>query len=221
MRSALVFALLLACSRGPEPAPLESEPETPEAPTAEAPAPSAMMPPGHPPADHPAVPTPNERPPAPTVSADAPELAGVRWAGREPLTWREPSRPMRNGEYVVEGEGGEAVLTVFHFPGMGGDLASNLERWKGQFQSSEGGAVDAEPQTRTVSGLEVHTLDVEGTFAAGMMGPSTPQPDHRLLGAIVRGPNGPVFFKLVGPSATVAQAAEAFEALVASLEPTE
>jgi len=122
---------------------------------------------------------------------------------------------MRNAEYAV-GEGDtEAVLTVFHFPGMGGSIDENVERWTGQFQGGE----EAEVETETIGGLEVTTIDVSGTFASAMgMGGGQPLTDTRLLGAIVQAPDGPVFFKLLGPAATVTEAEDAFAAMVQSFE---
>ena len=43
------------------------------------------------------------------------------------------------------------------------------------------------------------------------------KPGWRLLGAIVQGPHGPVFFKLTGPAATVGRAEHDFDAMLASL----
>jgi hypothetical protein len=43
------------------------------------------------------------------------------------------------------------------------------------------------------------------------------KPGYRLLGAIVQAPEGPVFFKLTGPAATISTAESGFEALVSSL----
>lgn len=126
---------------------------------------------------------------------------------------------MRNAEYFVAGDAGEALLTVFHFPGMGGSVQDNVARWVGQFQGPDGAAAPADVRTRNIAGLDVTVIDVTGTFASGMMGgPSTPQSNQRLLGAIVAGPNGPVFFKLVGPTATVEAAKGAFDDLIASFE---
>src|SRR5262249_14770457 len=66
------------------------------------------------------------------------------------------------------------------------------------------------------------TLDLSGTFKGGgqMMGqPSAPKAGYRLLGAIVAGPEGDVFFKLTGPAKTVAAAQDEFQAVLKSLEP--
>lgn len=225
-RSTLLAVLLsLACNRGPEPAAAPANPAPDPEPSAAVSAnPHAAVP--HAGAANPlagAAPHAGGAPSATgsnTVDPTAPRLAGIRWSTHEPLTWRTPSSPMRNAEYFVPGAAGEALLTVFHFPGMGGSVQDNVARWVGQFQAPGGGAAEADVQSRNVAGLEVTVIDVSGAFASGMTGgPATPQEDQRLLGAIVSGPNGPVFFKLVGPADTVQATKSAFDDLVASLEP--
>ncbi len=210
---ATLLALALGCDRGPEPPPADEEAEaTPaEAPTHD---PSEAHAERRPPPRHG---TADGRGQAPTVDPRAPELAGIRWSAGDPLTWRDPSRPMRNAEYVVSEGDDEAVLTIFHFPGMGGSIDDNVARWTGQFRGGD----EAEVETETIGGLEVTTVDVSGTFASSMgMGGGAPQPDSRLLGAIVQAPDGPVFFKLLGPKDTVTRAEDAFAALVQSFEAT-
>jgi len=67
----------------------------------------------------------------------------------------------------------------------------------------------------------VTTVDVSGTFKGGgpMMGQSgAPKSGYRLLGAIVEGPEGNVFFKLTGPAKTVAAAQDEFQAMLKSLK---
>ncbi|MEM9074820.1 MAG: hypothetical protein AAGE52_40360 [Myxococcota bacterium] len=212
MRTATLVIFLVACNRGPE-APPESEPsETTSA--MESMTESAMAAPD----PHAGLPS---RPPAPpSIDPASPVLAAVRWETHEPLTFRPPTRPMRNAEYAVAGDAGEAVMTVFHFPRMGGAVQENINRWVGQFQTPQGGPVeDAEVETKTVNGFEVTTVDVTGVFAGMGMGGSAPQSGTRMLGAIVVGPEGPIFFKLVGPEATVATAATAFNDLIGSFEP--
>jgi hypothetical protein len=133
---------------------------------------------------------------------------------------------MRAAEYVVPGstESEAAVLVVHHFPGMGGSAEANLARWLGQFTQPDGSDTisAARIESATVNGLEVSRVDVTGTYTgmqAGTGAPAAPLENQRLLGAIVRGPDGPVFFKLVGPSAVVESAEPAFEELVSSVEP--
>lgn len=203
MRLCLIgLALVLGCDRGPE------LPESPR----EAPAPNV---------EAPAEPTPPEHPTPPQAPARAvteanPTLGGVRWEAPAALHWRSPTSPMRNAEYFV-GEGdAEAVMTVFHFPGMGGSIQDNVDRWVGQFEGVT--ANEENTETKTIAGLEVTTIDVQGTFSSSMpmAGQAGPQENQRLLGAIVDGPQGPVFFKLLGPTPTVTSAEDAFAALVAS-----
>ena len=136
---------------------------------------------------------------------------------------------MRAAEYGVAGAGPDDTteLTVYYFgPGQGGSVQANLDRWIGQFSQPDGkpSSQAAKIDKRTVGGsLEVTTLDLSGVFSGGM-GPMAPGPaqgkgDHRVLGAIAAGPRGPVFFKLVGPQATVASVESAFTELIDSLRP--
>ena len=57
------------------------------------------------------------------------------------------------------------------------------------------------------------SIDASGTYT-GMGGPMSagpkPVPGYRLIGAIVEGPGGSVFFKLTGPAKTIAATAEEF-----------
>ena len=75
------------------------------------------------------------------------------------------------------------------------------KRWIDQFQKADGtsAAKDAKVKKDKIAGLPATAVDVKGTYMGGsMMGPSTPKPGYRLLGAIVEGPGGNVFFKLTG-----------------------
>jgi len=68
--------------------------------------------------------------------------------------------------------------------------------------------------------LKVTTVNVSGAYT-GMGGPRAPQgapkPGYRLLGAVVEGPHGSVFFKFTGPAKTVAENQAAFEKMIATL----
>jgi hypothetical protein len=61
---------------------------------------------------------------------------------------------------------------------------------------------------------------VSGAYT-GMGGPNAPggapKAGYRLLGAIVEGPQGSVFFKFAGPAKTVAQNQGAFEKMLDSI----
>ena len=146
---------------------------------------------------------------------------GVAWRAEAPFSWARPDNDMRDAQYSVEEVPG-AVLTVSHFDpavGGGGDVTRNVQRWTGQFELAAGAAPAT--QQRHINDLDVTTVDIRGTFVGrqgrGPAGP--PRPDWRLLGAIVRGEHGLVFFKLLGPADRLDDAARAFESLLESIHP--
>ncbi|ATB29320.1 hypothetical protein [Melittangium boletus] len=165
-------------------------------------------------------------PPAQAAQPAAPEAGGLTWTA--PKDWEaQPARPMRAATYRIapaKGDTDSAELAVFYFgPGQGGDVDANVKRWVGQFQKPDGTAVtDKETRTKkeTLNGLSITTVDVKGTYTGGgpMMGPSSPKPGSRLLGAIVEGPEGPLFFKLTGSERTVNGAEKGFRKLVESVK---
>ncbi|WPB77970.1 hypothetical protein KYC5002_02235 [Archangium violaceum] len=167
-------------------------------------------------------------PPAPQAQAPqgAPEAGGLTWTS--PSGWEtQGTRPMRVATYRIapaKGDAEAAELAIFYFgAGQGGAVDANVKRWLGQFQKADGTPIsekDARSKKETLNGLAVTTLDVKGTYTGGgpMMGPSTPKPGYRLLGAIVEGAEGPLFFKLTGPERTVAGAEKNFRKLLESVK---
>lgn len=142
---------------------------------------------------------------------------GVAWD--DPRGWaREEGHGMRVATYTIPGPGGEAQCPVYYFgPGQGGGVDPNIERWIGEFEA-EGAP---ERSASDVAGMRVSRVTVKGTYLAhGAMGGGggTQQADWMLLGAIVEGPNGSLFFKLTGPSATVNAASGPFDAMLSSLK---
>lgn len=184
--------------------------------------PTGQLPAGHPPVD--------QQPTGQGSGAEAKPAAnaagGLQWEVAAPLVAVPPASSMRAAEYKVEGNDSAdaAVLTVFYFgTGQGGSVDANLERWIGQFQQPDGAdnRTAAKLDDQEIAGMAVKRLDLRGTFMGGMgpmQGSGGPQPDHRVLGAIVSGPKGPVFFKLLGPAATVDKAQGAFDALISSIK---
>jgi len=156
-------------------------------------------------------------------ASEGPELrplaGGVSWQAEEPFAYTRPDNEMRAAQYEVR-DHPAAVLTVSHFPpseGGGGDVRANVDRWVGQFED----ASEPEVETREINDLPVTTVDVRGTFVGrqGMSSRAPPRPGHRLLGAIVEGERGLVFFKLLGPDDAVTLAEDAFDRLVETIHP--
>lgn len=159
------------------------------------------------------------------ASLSAESAAGVRWTA--PQGWKaEAARPMRAATYSIPlaaGDQGVAECVVNYFgPGQGGGVDANVERWRGQVQGADGKPAPAKIDKRTVRGIAITTIDASGTYT-GMGGPmmagAKPVKGYRLIGAIVEGPGGSVFFKLTGPAKTIAAQQKNFEQLLASIQP--
>jgi len=198
----LSLALLIGCRGASEP--------KPEPAAAEPPPPPAQTPPANAPAQ---------------AAPDGPARAGgLSWQDAAPFVRRTPKSSMRAAEYGVSGDD-TAELVVFYFgPDQGGSVDANVGRWLGQFKQPDGSdsASTAKRSTRDVGGIQVALLEVSGTYAGGMAMPGTPAPppltDAMMLGAIATGPNGPIFFKLVGPRAAVERSREGFDQMIGSLK---
>ena len=165
---------------------------------------------------------------APPGEAGMPSGAESATPAQDPgVAWQAPSRwveelatGMRLATYVVPApvtSGEAARCAVYYFgPGQGGDTDANIERWIGEFESPS----DPVRRDSAVRGLKVSRVEVTGTYRAHAdpaQGSSGPSPGWTLLGAIVEGPNGALFFKLTGPSGSAAPAAKEFDGLLASL----
>ena len=154
-------------------------------------------------------------PPTPDAALAA---TGIQW--KVPGGWREGGpHAMRLATYYVGGPEPSTTgqCTVFHFgPGMGGSVDDNLERWVGQFEGSPNYA----RRVLTEHGLKVTRVEIAGTYLApdSQMQSQGKRPDWKLLGAIVEGPQGAVFFKFVGPAAVIGPATRDFDGLIASFE---
>jgi hypothetical protein len=143
---------------------------------------------------------------------------GLRWT--MPARWQvAAAQPMRVASYAIPSAPGTEPggCGVFYFGnGQGGGVEENLARWAGQF---EGGSAPKKSE-RTVNGLKVHLIIVSGTYLAPsgpMMQSQGKKPGWSLSGAIVEAPEGLVFFKCVGPSATIEKAQPEIDELLKSL----
>ena len=145
--------------------------------------------------------------------------SGVRWT--IPKRWTDQGqRPMRVATYAIPASAGDSdagECAVFYFGNdQGGSVDANIDRWVGQFENPGMPA----KATKDVNGMTVTLVQVAGTYLApgGPMMQSQGKKDNfRLLGAIVQAPQGSVFFKLTGPSKTVADAESEFNAMIGSL----
>jgi hypothetical protein len=157
-------------------------------------------------------------------SVDTGEAAGLRFTAPKEWAVVPSASSMRLATYRLpqaQGDPEAPELGVFYFgQGQGGSVESNVARWLSQVTPEKGSAPRGEPKKAKVNGIDVTTLQAEGTYASGMPGgPTTPKSGFLLVGAIAEGPKGAVFFKLTGPRKSVAAARKSFDALVQSLAP--
>lgn len=153
------------------------------------------------------------------LPALADSAGGLSWSA--PATWKaDAPRPMRAATYklpAAKGDGEDGECAVFYFgQGQGGSVDQNVQRWVGQFE----GAKSPTPKKEKVSGFDLTTLEIDGTYTGGggPMGPKTNKPGFKLLGAIVEGPEGAIFFKLTGPAKTVEAARADFQKMVKAIK---
>lgn len=165
----------------------------------------------HPQAEHPQ----GEHPQAEHPSAGA-TIAGITFS--PPGHWQDlGSSGMRQAQYrldPVAGDPAPGEVNLFYFgPTSGGGVEANLKRWIGQIVLPDGGDPNtvAERSTFTADGMPGHIVTLNGTYKSGggrpMGGETTMLEGYRLVGVVLEGPQGSLFFKLTGPLAT-AQAME-------------
>jgi hypothetical protein len=202
MASAAAFAL--GRSTGPQTV-MRAEPATapmPEPPTEAPPLAGTVLPAGHPPVD------PNAGL-APAASAES----NLAWT--VPPSWEvlPNTSSMRIATYRPPRAPGDTADTDVSVTQAGGAITANADRWLGQFDAE--GRKTAKKTTKTIAGLEVTIVEVEGTFSGGMGGRT--ESGWALLGAIVATPGMPHFFKMTGPKKTVTAARKDFDAMLASM----
>lgn len=159
------------------------------------------LPEGHPPIEG-MTPSP-EGAKSPTVIAGVAYTVPAEWVDAGPAG-------MRAAQFQLPPQGGDmaaAEVTVFYFGASnGGGVEANIDRWIGQMSQPDGSssAKAAHREDLEVDGMPVHIVSVDGTYNAGSMGgnSSGPREGYRMVGAIVEGPQGSVFFKLTGPKET-------------------
>ena len=131
-----------------------------------------------------------------------------------PADWKseKPISSMRKAQYRIPGVEGveDAEMAVFVFPGTGGSVKANINRWIGQMKQPDGS--DSKEKTEiknlTINNYPVTIMYVTGTFLKSsspmmMSGPKEELPDYAMLSAIVETSKDPWFFKMVGPQKTI------------------
>lgn len=136
-----------------------------------------------------------------------------------PADWK--AKPAASGFVLAEyelppGEGADESgrLTVST---AGGSVEDNIQRWRDQFGGEPQSATQEE---REIGGLKVTVVDFSGEFKdqRGPFAPATQKPGYRMLAAIIPAGGELHFVKAVGPAATMAKHADAFQAFIGSVQ---
>jgi hypothetical protein len=117
-----------------------------------------------------------------------------------PKDWvkEKPKSAMRKAQYKVpdkEKKAKDAELTLFFFGANAGSVEDNLKRWAGQM-----GQKEFKPE-KIEGKCKVTLVDLAGTYQERFDTPAVE--NARMLAAVAETPDGPWFFKLVGPADTV------------------
>jgi hypothetical protein len=147
---------------------------------------------------------------------------------KAPEKWvrREPKVRIIEHEFAVEGkkENDPGRVTVM---GAGGSIEQNIDRWIGQFAQPDGSRSKdkAKVEKKKVAGIEVHLVDISGTYKDMPAGPfaggkTIERNDYRMLAAIIAGGQntGNYFIKFYGPADVVKENEKAFNKMIESLE---
>lgn len=142
-----------------------------------------------------------------------------------PEKWvkKEPKSKIVEFEYAApatKGDTEDGRLTVMR---AGGGVDANIDRWIGQFTQPDGKATAdrAKRSKKNVGGLDVHLVDISGTYKdqpGGPFGPSVNRDKYRMVAAIIVSKDAQVFLKFYGPEQTISDNEKAFQAMIDGLD---
>jgi hypothetical protein len=134
-------------------------------------------------------------------------VGGLKFAIPEGWKSVTPSSSMVTASYVIAAAGNaQCNLSV-----AGGDVDSNINRWRGQVTDASGQPVQGEVTQETVAGIRVTIFKATGSY--GGMGGSK-QANMAFRGAIIQAPASMVFVKMTGPADKIGAADGAWDAMV-------
>lgn len=144
---------------------------------------------------------------------------------KAPSSWENvtPSSTLRAAQWVVPAsksgtEAGEVVLFYFG-AGQGGDAKSNVQRWLKTLTTPTGTPATGETSERKVGNFKVTEVLAYGTYASGMPMagvPPVPKTNYGLVGVILEGPQGNLYFRFTGPELLVKAQLAAFRQFIDS-----
>jgi hypothetical protein len=139
-----------------------------------------------------------------------------------------PSSTMRVAEFALPraaGDTEDASVVIYFFPGGGGTVQANLDRWIGQMTQPNGSSSAEAAKTsslQSTAGLKMTVVDLAGTYVAEVTPGSSDRfnkPGFRLRAAVVETPDGPYYVKVVGPQATISKWDASLQSFLKSMRP--
>lgn len=143
------------------------------------------------------------------------EAGGLTFTFSAPWKMSDTPGMMRVATLLATVEGAEKPLeaSFYFFPGGGGGVQANVDRWLGQFATK----TDSTTDELDAGGHKITIVSASGTYNDGPpMGAKTPKENYSLLGAIVPTADSNVFIKLTGPKDAVAKLADGFKKMASS-----
>lgn len=147
-------------------------------------------------------------------SGGATEIDGIQFqvpSGWEQVALSPAQQGMISASFRIPDAGKDVKLTLST---VGGGIAANLERWRGQFQLKPGES--PVEKTIRVDGVDAVWLDLRGTFDSRPAIDAQVSSGMRMIGvAIPRSPRD-FYLKLTGPREQLLNAATEFQDFVKS-----
>jgi len=161
----------------------------------------------------------------PAVSHAQGTVTLLEYQAAVPAGWTTApaSSSMRLAQYTISGAGGSpgAEVVVYYFgKGQGGNVESNLQRWKSQFSMPDGSPV-FESVTRDSTGtFPITVAEYRGTYARGIGAgdEAAAKPGQSLIAVIAETPRGTLFVQLFGATAVVTPQRDGLVRFVKSLK---
>lgn len=122
------------------------------------------------------------------------EVSGLSFS--VPAGWKSitPSSAMRKAQLEIAVAGQDKPLNAVFFQ-FGGDVESNVTRWKGQFS----GTAESKTEEVEAGGKKITLFKGTGTYTDPFSGAGA-QDNYALIGALIpMDGEGPVIIKLAGP----------------------
>lgn len=172
---------------------------------------------------------PHGAPSLPATAGEGPPPSTIALKFTPPSDWKsvKPSSAMRTAQFslpAAEGDTVDGELVVFDSRslGGGGDIESNLNRWREMMTGADGGRVSDEAVKRETiesDGIKTVIIDISGRYAPSQMPgapASKPLDSARMLAAVVELGNERHYIRATGPMATMTKHYDAFRAYVTS-----